>query len=288
VKLKMTQCVIDSGHGGNDPGAIGNNTYEKNNNLSLSLKIGKILQQHGLIVNYTRTEDRDFCDGDFSVNLDLQNRVAIAKTYSPDVFISCHNNSFNQQAKGIETWCYKFGGSDEALATCIQNQMVSALGMVDRGVKVSGNKIYVLKKFDGTKTDAVLVEYGFIDSEEDLILSKMDIASVAISKGVLEFLGVQYIEQNNNGDEIKMEHAVFYFTERDASVARMIGSKLGNCAMYCRNGNSANIHSDIKFVKHPVFVGGAEYHDNPNTTNCCGEHDYDTAILAGEYAKTLG
>jgi len=92
---------------------------------------------------------------------------------------------------------------------------------------------------------------------------------------------------NNQGDEFKMEHAVFYFTERDFSVARMISSKLKDCAIYCRNGINANIHLDIKNVKHPIFVGGAEYHDNSNTTNCCGEHDYDTFILASNYAKTL-
>jgi N-acetylmuramoyl-L-alanine amidase CwlA len=89
------------------------------------------------------------------------------------------------------------------------------------------------------------------------------------------------------GDDFYMEHAVFYFTERDFSLARMISSKLHDCAMYCRNGVNTNIHPDIKSVKHPIFVGGAEYHDNPNTTNCCGNHDYDTAELASQYAKTL-
>jgi len=92
---------------------------------------------------------------------------------------------------------------------------------------------------------------------------------------------------NNQGDEFKIEHAVFYFTERDFSVARMISAKLKDCAMYCRNGVNANIHTDIKYVKHPIFVGGSKYHDNPNTINCCGEHDYDTALLAANYAKTL-
>lgn len=92
---------------------------------------------------------------------------------------------------------------------------------------------------------------------------------------------------NKEKGDFQMEHAVFYFSDRDYSAARMISSKLGNCAMYCRNGNNANIHPDIKFVKHPVFVGGAEYHDNPNTTNCCGLHDYNTAELAAQYAKTL-
>ena len=288
-------CVLDIGHGGRDSGAIGNKTQEKNNNLTLGLKIGKILQQHGVIVNYTRTTDKDFCNGSFDVNEDLTNRIAIAKQYNPNVYCSLHNNAFNKQAKGIECHCFKFGGTDEKLSRSIQNNMVSALNMmIDRKVKASN--FYVLRLFDKTNTDACLVEYGFIDSEEDVILANMDKASVAISKGILEHLGIKFIEQinsniqtinNNKGVDFKMEHAVFYFTERDFSVARMISAKLKDCAMYCRNGVNANIHTDIKYVKHPIFVGGSEYHDNLNTTNCCGEHDYDTALLASNYAKTL-
>ena len=184
--------VIDIGHGGRDPGAIGKTTYEKNNNLTLGLKVGKILQQHGITVNYTRTTDKDFCSGVYDENVDLQNRIAIAKQYNPDVFLSCHNNSFNHSAKGIETHCFKSGGTDIQLATSIYNQMASILGMVNRGIKVSD--FYVLRKFDKTNTSACLVEYGFIDSEEDVILSKMDIASIAISKGILGFLGIAYLE----------------------------------------------------------------------------------------------
>lgn len=101
---------------------------------------------------------------------------------------------------------------------------------------------------------------------------------------------VRDIEQDNNNDqgsEFQMEHAIFYFTEQDISLARMISSRLGNCAMYCRAGNNANIHSDIKFIKHPIIIGGTEYHINPNTTNLCGYNDYDTAELVAKYARTL-
>ena len=289
-------CVLDIGHGGRDPGAIGKTTQEKNNNLTLGLKIGKILQNHNMTVNYTRDTDKDFCKNSYDVNTDLQNRITIAKQYNPDIFISLHNNSYNKQVKGLECHCYKFGGTDEKLSRSIQKNMASALNMmIDRKVKASN--FYVLRLFDKTSTDACLVEYGFIDSEEDVILANMDIASVAISRGILEHLGINYVEKtistiqsienNNKGDDFIMEHAVFYFTERDFSVARMISSKLKDCALYCRNGVNANIHTDVNFIKHPIFVGGAEYHINPNTTNCCGEHDYDTAILASNYAKTL-
>ena len=185
--------VLDFGHGGRDPGSIGIKTQEKNNNLNLGLKVGKILQQHGVTVNYTRTTDKDFCNGSFDVNEDLANRIAIAKQYNPDVFISFHNNAFNKSAKGNECHCFKFGGNDEKLSRSIQKNIVKYLSMmIDRKVKASN--FYVLRLFDKTNTDACLVEYGFIDSEENVILENMDIASIAISKGILEHLGITYKE----------------------------------------------------------------------------------------------
>ena len=144
-----------------------------------------------MTVNYTRTTDKDFCSGTFDVNEDLQNRIAIAKQFNPDVFCSLHNNSFNKSAKGIECHCYKFGGGDQKLAQRVQNQL-SSLNFINRGTKASN--FYVLRKFDGTNTDACLVEYGFIDSEEDAILANMDKASILIATGLLEHLGITYKE----------------------------------------------------------------------------------------------
>jgi N-acetylmuramoyl-L-alanine amidase len=184
--------VLDPGHGGRDPGAIGKITFEKENNLTLAMKVGEILQRHNVIVNYTRTRDNDFCPGTYDVNTDLKNRIAIANQFRPDVFVSLHNDAFNTQAKGLETHCFKFGGTDEKLAKCIQNQMVPVLGLINRGVKATN--YYVLRMYDGKHASAALVEYGFIDSEEDVILAKMDTAAVAIAKGILEFLGIAYIE----------------------------------------------------------------------------------------------
>jgi N-acetylmuramoyl-L-alanine amidase len=184
--------VLDFGHGGRDPGALGIKTQEKNNNLTLGLKVGKMLQQHGVTVSYTRDTDKDFCSGAFDLNTDLQNRIAIAKQFSPDVFCSFHNNAFNKQAKGLEVHCFKTGGGDQRLAQRVLNQL-SNLPFINRNTKVSN--FYVLRKFDGTNTDACLIEYGFIDSEEDAILANMDKASVLIAKGLLEHLGIEYKEQ---------------------------------------------------------------------------------------------
>lgn len=260
--------VLDISHGGRDPGAIGKKTYEKNNSLTLGLKVGKILQKHNITVYYTRTTDKDFCPNNYIVNLDLQNRVIEAKKYNPDVFISLHNNAGN--GRGIETFCYKFGGTDEKLSRFIQNQIIKDTGMVNRGVKIGNH--YVTRKFDKTNTSACLVEFGFIDMEEDLILSKMDIASVAISKGILGFLGIKYIEENNSNGDDNVEYAVLGFSLKDLGACMLLAEKYNNCAIYFRNSdktfNQDCLKSDTLFVVGGTSVG----HKNEK-------------LLSGLYAK---
>jgi N-acetylmuramoyl-L-alanine amidase len=253
-KYKLSVTVIDFGHGGRDPGAVGNNTYEKNNNLTLGLKVGNILSQHGVTVYYTRTDDRDFCSGGFDVNEDLQNRIAIAKQYSPDVFLSCHNNSGG--GRGLETYCYKTGGTDEQLASSIQNEMINSLDMVNRGVK-TGN-LYVTRKFDKTNTSACLVEYGFIDTEENLILEYMDKASVAIAKGILAFLGIEYQGSQNQVQiqEVnkKMKSLVVCNHGVDERASGYLADFL-NCPVAFRD---AITKDDLETVEKIFEVGGSQ------------------------------
>lgn len=94
-------------------------------------------------------------------------------------------------------------------------------------------------------------------------------------------------KQYNEMEVYQMEHAIVYFSAKDYSVAEIVAERLGGCGMFCRNGNNALIHADAKAAKHLVMIGGAEYHDHPNVTNCCGATAADTAILAAQYAKTL-
>jgi N-acetylmuramoyl-L-alanine amidase len=78
--------VIDPGHGGKDPGAVGKNVYEKKINLAVSLKLGKLIEDWfpDVKVVYTRTED---------VLVNLIDRSNLANENNADLFISIHANS---------------------------------------------------------------------------------------------------------------------------------------------------------------------------------------------------
>lgn len=88
--------VLDAGHGGKDPGNMGNGYKEKDIALSIVLKIGKELEKYQNIkVVYTRDSD---------VFIPLEKRGKIANDAHADLFVSVHCNSHSSQAQGTETF----------------------------------------------------------------------------------------------------------------------------------------------------------------------------------------
>ena len=91
--------VIDAGHGGHDSGAVGKTAKEKNINLKVALKLGKLIEGkcNGVKVIYTRKTD---------VFVNLNRRAEIANEAKADLFISVHTNALanNHTARGASTW----------------------------------------------------------------------------------------------------------------------------------------------------------------------------------------
>ncbi|MGN7514704.1 MAG: N-acetylmuramoyl-L-alanine amidase family protein [Allomuricauda sp.] len=88
--------VLDAGHGGHDPGNIGNGYLEKKIALAIVLKVGKELEKHSDVkVVYTRNDD---------TFVDLFVRGEIANQANADLFVSVHCNAHNSSAYGTETY----------------------------------------------------------------------------------------------------------------------------------------------------------------------------------------
>jgi N-acetylmuramoyl-L-alanine amidase len=140
--------VIDPGHGGSDPGSIGENTtYEKTITIDISRRLKKLLEEAGAVVLMCRNNDE---------NPSLQDRSDMGNFNNADLFLSVHINSFfHPYASGTETYYYK--PSDKPLSVAIHQEMVEALGFRDNGVKRA--RLYVLRN---TRMPAVLVEPCFI------------------------------------------------------------------------------------------------------------------------------
>lgn len=182
----MARLCFDYGHGGNDPGATYCGRREAEDVLYIGRRVAAEVRRHGAIVDETRTSD---------VAVSLQQRSNFENRNTYDYFISFHRNAFKpEQARGIETFVYlNPGAKAEGMAQKIQSSMVD-VGFINRGVKRAD--FHVLRE---TKAPAILVEIGFIDNSKDneLFDTKKSKVVQAISKSVLEQLGVKYVPQES-------------------------------------------------------------------------------------------
>jgi N-acetylmuramoyl-L-alanine amidase len=110
VQAKDFTVVIDAGHGGHDPGAIGKRGKEKNINLSVALKLGELIRKNcdDVHVVYTRKTD---------VFIPLDRRAQIANNAKADLFISIHTNSVakGNTVRGAETYTLGLHRTEENL-----------------------------------------------------------------------------------------------------------------------------------------------------------------------------
>ncbi|MEB3338000.1 MAG: N-acetylmuramoyl-L-alanine amidase [Leptolyngbyaceae bacterium] len=171
--------VLDAGHGGRDPGAVGiGGLQEKGIVLDITQQIAAVLQQRGVQVVLTRQDDRE---------IDLEPRVALAERLDATVFVSIHANAISlsrPDINGLETYYYSSG---EQLARAIHNSVLRGTGVRDRGVRKA--RFYVLRK---TSMPSVLVETGFVTGAEDAArlvnpTYRRQMAE-AIAQGVLQYL----------------------------------------------------------------------------------------------------
>lgn len=123
--LGVKRVVIDPGHGGEDPGAIGpNGLKEKDVVLKIAKLLAKKLEDRlGLEVILTRSSD---------VFIPLVNRPALANSKKADLFISIHlNASPDPQARGIETYYLNFTTDPEAMRVAALENRVNDMGLAD-------------------------------------------------------------------------------------------------------------------------------------------------------------
>ena len=115
AKDKTFTIVIDPGHGGRDPGAVGATVNEKTINLAVALKLGNLItsKHPDVRVLYTRSKD---------VFIDLDERANIANRNKADLFISLHTNAVKKgnTVSGTETYTMGLARTDENLEVAMR------------------------------------------------------------------------------------------------------------------------------------------------------------------------
>lgn len=154
--------VIDSGHGGYDPGIRSNGLLEKDINLAVSLILRDYLQQGGARVVMTRERDMDFLQpaAGPKKKLDMKNRLKIIEECGADLILSIHTNAISSSYwSGAQTFYQHEDEEGKALAQSIQTEMIRVLQNTDRKIK-PGN--YVLLR--ESSIPGVVVEVGFLSN----------------------------------------------------------------------------------------------------------------------------
>lgn len=181
VKNKI--ITIDPGHGGSDSGAVGHNGYtEKEGAFAISQKVASILNQSGAKVVMTRDSDVDVYGPNASARNELQARVDVGNNANSDIFVSIHCNAFvNPAANGTQTFYYDSSYQGQRLAQSIQEKMIEANGLRDRGISTCN--FYVVKH---SYMPAVLIETAFITNYDEEALLSDDEWQTTMAKAIAE------------------------------------------------------------------------------------------------------
>lgn len=195
INKQYTVC-IDPGHGGSDSGNISTSGIkEKDVDLSVALKLGKILQDNGVNVVYTRQSD----NVTWNSSNDLQARFDVSNNAKADFFISIHSNSYPEDASvnGIETYYRASDDIAKQLAQSVQDELIKNTGSNDRGIKTGLPQHEILR---GTIASAIMVELGFMTNAQDSAAMETDSfqnsSASAIANGILKSLSL--INKSNN------------------------------------------------------------------------------------------
>jgi len=174
--------MVDPGHGGKDPGAVGiGGLREKDVILPIAQEVAALLEKQGVQAVLTRNSD---------YFVDLAPRVTMAERVNANLFVSIHANAISlsrPDVNGLETYYFSSG---QRLAQTIHNNILQTVTIQDRGVRRA--RFYVLRK---TSMPAVLVEVGFVTGRDDSAKlndpNHRSQTAQAIARGIL-----QYIQQN--------------------------------------------------------------------------------------------
>ena len=189
--------MLDAGHGGQDPGAVYKGRQEKNDNLKLALAVGEILKNKGIDISYTRTGD---------VYQTPFEKAQLANQAGVDYFISFHRNSSpkENQYNGAEVLIYDKSGIKYQMAENILGAL-GEVGFREIGVKERPGLV-VLRR---TRMPALLIEIGFINSEEDnkLFDNKFSDIAQGIADAILGSLDEETVQEPQTGAFRKKENA---------------------------------------------------------------------------------
>lgn len=184
--------VVDAGHGGFDPGKVGTaGTLEKDINLSIALKLKKVLEDSGYQVVMIRETDTALCDAGSKRKKaeDLKARVSMINEKKPAVTVSIHQNSYSAGTKGAQVFYFKNSEESHRFASVLQETVKEKINDGNHRIEKGNESYYMLKKTEGI---FAIIECGFLSNpQEEVLLNADDYQqkmAEAIAEGIERYL----------------------------------------------------------------------------------------------------
>lgn len=252
--------MLDPGHGGDDNGCVRDGIQEKDVNLQISMALKNKLEGMGYVVLMTREGDE---------TLTLEQRVEMANASDADIYISIHQNAYEQSnVSGMETWycsdnaekamdrSHTLAEASKRLAQLVHQDMVLYTKGQDRGIREEDE----LKVIRETKMAACLVETGFLSNVEE----RARLTDMVYQSKIVEGLA--------SGIDLYFHPKTMYLTFDDGPTAE--------------NTNAVLDILKEKNVKATFFVVGENVRKHPEVAKRivaeghtigihCNSHDYD-------------
>lgn len=179
--------VLDAGHGGKDPGAVGNGYREKNLALDDTRALRSELLKYDVDVIMTRDSDIFLPIRNIrKTTNEIANKYGVSNT----AFVSSHWNSYyDPTATGWEILVNYPNTQGDKLAHSIHREVNPNLTIADRGIKYRRGNVGVLRAIPAT----VLIEHAFISNPSDIKkhLANRQVMAKAYARGIANYLGLE-------------------------------------------------------------------------------------------------
>ncbi len=186
AKKDEVVIVVDPGHGGEDPGKVGiNDVLEKDLNLQIAKKVKKLLEEAGIKIVMTRTNDKV----PDAKKEDLNQRVQLINETKPTLALCIHQNSYpDAKIKGAQVFYHTITPEAEDVASIVQEQLRTVDPTNTRQIK-ENDTYYMLKN---CQVPTIIVECGFLTNPDEAAKltqeEYQDKLAQAICEGVVKWL----------------------------------------------------------------------------------------------------
>lgn len=186
-KEEQLTVVVDSGHGGEDPGKIGvNGALEKDINLAIGKMLKEVLEKENIQVVLTRDKDEMLAG---SKSEDMKERVKIMNDAKPVLVVSVHQNSYvTEQESGAQVFYYSNSEKGKVLALDLQENL-KKLDTSNKREAKANDTYYILRH---TEVPTVIVECGFLSNWEEAEKLTTEVyqqeLALAVCDGILQYI----------------------------------------------------------------------------------------------------